>query len=85
MQGANLIYTCLGQFDKPDEIKISDICKNIKAKSLFNSNEFVELSPEFKFFLKLAHVSPTLCILCYKSGIYWRVKSIKRKFLNGFK
>jgi len=82
MQGANLIYTCLGQFDKPDKTKISDICKNIKARSLFNSTEFGELSPEFKFFLKLANISPTLCILCYKLGLYWKVKLIKKKFFK---
>ena len=82
MQGANLIYTCLGQFDKPDKTRIAYICKSIKNRSLFESKEFQELSHEFKFFLKLASISPIFCILCYKFGIYWKFELIKKKFFK---
>jgi len=84
MQASNLIYTCLGQFDKPDTTKISEICKGIKNRSLFGSEVFSELPHEFRFFLKLANFSPALCVLCYKWGIYWKFELIKKKIFSNY-
>ena len=76
MQGSNLIYTCMGLFDKPDKGKMRQIDKGIKRAELYNSKPYTEISEEFRFFLKLNHISPRMCILFFKYGIYYKFKKL---------
>lgn len=79
MQGANLIYTCMGLFDKPDKGKMKSIDKGIKRADLYNSRPYTEISEEFRFFLKLNRASPKVCILFFKYGIYYKLKRLSRE------
>lgn len=80
MQAANLIYTCLGQFDNPNKEKMKSIDRGIREKNLYNSKAVNDISNEFKFFLKLNKFTTNGCIICFKYGLYYKFKIIINKF-----
>ena len=88
MQGANLLYTCLGQFDNPDKHMMRSISEGInkEIENISENKSYKQLSGEFRFYLRLNSISPVMCIFCYKHGIYYRFKGLLNKFrgeING--
>jgi hypothetical protein len=81
MQGANLIYTCMGQFDKPDKKMMKKINSGINENipDLLKNDNYKKLSNEFKAFLRLNRVSSSICIFCYKHNIYTWTEIILNK------
>ena len=79
MQGANLIYTCLALFDKPDKEKMKSIDKGIREKNLYKNEVFKDLSDEFKFYLEANKLSTGFCTFCFKLGIYEKAEIILNK------
>ena len=79
MQGANLVYVCLGLFDNPDRRKMKEIDTGIRNAELYYSKAYRELSREFKFFLTLNHTISKLCILAFKHGIYYKLEVILKR------
>lgn len=73
MQGANLLYTCLGLFDNPNVHEMKKIRNAIRIHKLYKCNEYKNLPKEMRFFLKLNDVSRRLCVVVYKSGFYGRI------------
>ena len=85
MQGANLVYVCLGLFDKPDKRKMKEIDTGIRRFNLYKSKAYKNLPVEFKFFLKLNYIAPKACMIFYKFGIYYKaeivIKKIRRVYI----
>lgn len=79
MQGSNLIYTCMGLFDKPDRKKMCEIDGGIKEKRLYKSKAYKELPDEYRFFLKLNRYNKSISIFIFKHGLYFRFKSIIKR------
>lgn len=79
MQGANLVYICIGLFDNPDMAKMREIDAGIINAKLCNSKQYAELPMEFRFFLKLNHFSQRGCIFFYKTGVYHKIKIVLNK------
>ena len=80
-QAENLIYTCLGQFDKPDKRKMRLISRYVskREKELRHHRIYQSLSDEFRAFLRLNKISPSLCVFVYKHGIWHRIKAMSRR------
>lgn len=81
MQGGNLLYTCLGQFDSPDKRKMGLINNDVRTniKSVKKNENFLKLPEELRFFMRLNSISSRLCIFVYKYNIYNYLNAIKRK------
>lgn len=80
MHGANLIYTCLG-FDKPDKKIMADLASQIEKSipNVYKNMAYKKLPFEFRLYLKLNSISPSLCIFAYKHELYVYPEIIMRK------
>lgn len=81
MQGANLLYTCLGQFDKPDNKIMSELAAVIKrsVSGGLKNDVFRQIPKDFQFYIKINSISSSLCVYIYKHNLYEVSAIIKNK------
>ncbi len=78
---ATLIYTCFGQFDKPDINRIREIKASIRARmpKYKKSEAYRALSAEYKWYLNRLMFSPRYVKWCHRHNTWAYISAIKRK------
>lgn len=72
MSASNVLYNCLGGFDKPDKQKLEEIrCDVKKFCPEYKYNMYYGLIPsDLRFYLRANMISPKFAIFCYKHNLY---------------
>lgn len=73
MQMGNILYTCLGQFDRPDHRQLARIRRAVKAECpQFRKNSYYKKELfQLRFYLRLTLLSPRLTVLVHRAD--WAV------------
>ena len=83
MQMGNIVYTCLGRFDKPDKGQIKRITDAIRAEcpDFAKCKYFKDTDWQLRVYLRLALISPGMAILGKKLGRFIELAAILRNKL----
>ncbi len=77
----NILYTCLGSFDKPNFKQINKIKVSIKNNYIDYKTitAYIDLSKDLKFYFDLTMICPKFTVFAYKIRLYDYCSVLKRK------